>query len=84
MARGAEDGKGPDNSLVQLEDDDEEDIGAEGLSSGPIDPDKVDDVELSEGEAESEEEEDDEDEDDEPENEADEVAGSDDDRYADL
>ena len=81
MARGAEDGKGPDNSLVQLEDDDEEDIGAEGLSSGLIDFDNVDDVELSEGEVGSEEEENDQN--DEPENEADE-AGSDDDGYADL
>ncbi|KAM6489576.1 hypothetical protein JOM56_014995 [Amanita muscaria] len=74
--------------------DDEEDTGAEDLSSRPIGPD-IDDVELPEGEAESESEQegpedendesenDAEDKNDEPENDADE-AGSDDDGYADL
>ncbi|KIL54987.1 hypothetical protein M378DRAFT_134292 [Amanita muscaria Koide BX008] len=85
-----------DNSPVQREDDsdDEEDTGAEDLSSRPIGPD-IDDVELPEGEAESESEQegpeyendesenDAEDKNDEPENDADE-AGSDDDGYADL
>jgi len=72
-----------DNSPVQVEDDGEEDIGAESLSSGPIDPDN--DVELSEGEAESEEESEEglEDESDEAEEEAEE-ADSDDDGYGDL